>query len=97
MFTLREGKYQIPNFGKLDTSKEVSDDAKLALYINKDFPFIGITKKAVKFLKAQKLDVKTIASLMLRANSVEEVEILLEVKTNKTLKNIAETRIEALK
>ena len=51
MFVVRPGIYHIPNFGKLDTRKKVSNAQYLALYENKDFPFITISEEVIPFLK----------------------------------------------
>lgn len=93
MFVVKPGIYHIPNFGKLDTRKEVSNSQYLTLYENAAFPFISITKESVKFLKKEKLSEKRLASLILRATSADEVNLLLEVKSTKKLKSIAETKL----
>lgn len=93
MFTIRPGIYHIPNFGRLDTREEVSNSKYLALYENKAFPFITITEEAIGFLKKEKLSEKRIAKLILQAVSKQEVNWLLEVKANKNLKQLAETKI----
>lgn len=93
MFVLRPGIYHIPNFGKLDTRKKVSNTQYLALYENKDFPFISITEKAIPFLKKEKLSEKRIACLIQQATSVNEVNWLLEVKSSKKLKTLAESKL----
>jgi hypothetical protein len=90
MFILREGIYHIPNFGKLDTRKPVSNAKCLALYENKDFPFIAITEEAIPFLKKEKLSEERVVFLLNQATTPEEVGLLLEVKSTKKLKKIAE-------
>ena len=96
MFTVRPGIYVVPNFGRIDTTKKVSDQKLLELYENNHFPFITITKKAVPFLKKQKLSTKRVASLIMQAQTVEEVNLLLEVKNSKPLPSLAETKIKSL-
>jgi len=97
MFTVIQGIYYIPDLGKrIDTRTELSNEQLLELYEYKLFPFITITEKAVPFLKKQKLTDKRIASLILQAKTVEEVNLLLEVKSTKAIKTIAETKIIAL-
>jgi len=95
MFKVREGIYTVPNFGRIDTREKLTNDQLLSLYENRHFPFITITAKAVPFLKKQKLDIKRVASLILRAKSVEEVKWLLEVNNKKPLPSIAEIKIKS--
>ncbi len=94
----RPGRYTIPNWGSLDTKKEVSNERLLLLYADKGFPWIELIsgKKTVAFLKKQKLTEKQLAGLILNANTVSDVNVLLEVSSKKTLKTIAENRIKAL-
>ncbi len=94
----RPGRYTIPNWGRLDTSKPVNNERLLALYEDSGFPWITIIpgEEAVKFLKKQKLGVKRLAAIMLKAESEEEIETLLLVNDGKTLKAIAETRYKVL-
>jgi hypothetical protein len=96
MFKVREGIYVVPNFGRVDTRKGLSNEQLLALYENRDFPFITITAKCVPFLKKQKLDVKRVASLILRAKTIEEVNLLLQVNNKKPLPALAATKNSAL-
>jgi hypothetical protein len=93
MFVVRPGIYHIPNFGKLDTRKKVSNAQYLALYENKDFPFITISEEVIPFLKKEKLSEKRLINLIQQATSANEVNWLLEVKTSKKLKAIAETKL----
>tara|TARA_R110002096_G_C14661308_1_gene728001 strand:+ start:5870 stop:6160 length:291 start_codon:yes stop_codon:yes gene_type:complete len=90
MFVVRPGIYNIPNFGKLDTRKEISDSQYLALYENSAFPFIQITEEAVVFLKKQKLSEKRMIALISRATTKEELTLLLAVKSSKKMKALVE-------
>ena len=94
MFIIKPGIYHIPNFGKLDTRKEVSNSQYLALYENKHFPFISITEEAISFLKKERLSEKRLVCLILQATSADEVNLLLEVKSTKKIKRIAETKLK---
>ena len=98
MFVIRQGKYTLPNGKKIDTSKELSNEQLLELYeLRKGvFPFITITKKAVSFLKKQKLSAKRVSKLILKATTTQEVNLLLEVNNTKAIKTIAETKITSL-
>jgi len=93
-FKIRPGKYVVPGVGKIDATKEVSPVKGLQLYESKAFPWCEpvIDKKTVDFLKKQKLDEKRIASLIQSAKSKEEVDMLLEVKSTKTIEGIANTK-----
>lgn len=97
IFKVRPGRYTIPNFGHLDTREEVSDERYLELYENPVFPWIEPTdqKNTLAFLKNQKLSVKRISNLILKAKSAEEIELLLKLNDSKTLKNLAQTRLSA--
>lgn len=96
MFTIRPGIYHIPNFGTLDTRKEISNEQYIALYENKAFPFIRPTEEAVEFLKKEKLSEKRVLHLLDNATSKEEIEILLQVKLSKKIKAFAEVKLESL-
>lgn len=98
MFVIKPGIYHIPELDKrIDTRTELSNKQMLELCLCKSFSyFISITPKAVPFLQKQKLTTKQLAGLILRAKTVEEVNLLLEVKSTKSLKTIAETKIKAL-
>lgn len=98
MFVIREGIYTVPNVGRIVTFKGVSNETLLKLYECKGFPFISpvVGKKLVSFLKKQKLSNKRVACLITAAKSVEEVDMLLLVKTSKVLENIADARKKAI-
>jgi len=97
MFVVRPGIYTIPQLGKrIDTREELTNEQLLELYECRTFPFITITKTAVPFLKKQKLDAKRVASLILQAKTVEEVNWLLEVNNKKPLPAMAEVKIKSL-
>ncbi|WP_421801772.1 hypothetical protein [Flagellimonas sp.] len=97
MFNIRKGKYVVPGVGKVDAYGEVDAKVALQLYESKAFPWCEpvIGKKTVDFLKKQKLDEKRIAALIQTAKSKEEVDMLLEVKSNKALEGIANTKKES--
>ena len=94
MFTIRPGIYHIPNFGKLDTRKKVSNKDLITLYENKDFPFIKPTRNAIEILKKEKLSEKRVLYLIDEATSKEEVEILLEVKSTKKIQAFSKIKLE---
>ncbi|HEA19961.1 hypothetical protein LCGC14_1786420, partial [marine sediment metagenome] len=97
IFKVRPGRYTVPNFGHLDTRNEVSDERYLELYENPAFPWIEPTdqKNTLAFLKKQKMSVKRISNLILKAKSPEEIEMLMKLNDSRTLKNLAETRLAA--
>lgn len=95
-FNIRKGIYVVPNFGRIDATKKVKQDHMLALYLNPKFPFIELLPDGVALLKKAKLNQKQIAALILNAKTVQEIELLLEVNSSDTLKNIAETKKKAL-
>lgn len=94
MFVIKPGIYHIPNLGKLDTRKTVSNSKCLELYKNPAFPFISITEEAIPFLKKEKLSEKSLVNLIEQAQSAEEVAILLKVKSTKKIKASAELKTE---
>ena len=95
MFTFKKGIYHVPNIGRIDTRNELSNETLLALYENRRFPFIGITEEVVPYLKKQKLSEKRLVNLILQAVSAEEVNLLLEVKSTKKLKKVADHKLES--
>jgi len=94
LFNIRKGKYVVPGVGRVDAYGEVSPEKSLQLYESKAFPWCEpvVDKKTVDFLKKQKLDEKRVAALIQSAKSKEEVDMLLEVKSTKTLEGIASTK-----
>lgn len=96
MFTFKLGIFHVPNIGKVDTRNELSNDTLLALYENRKFPFIGVTEEVIPYLKKKKLSEKRLVNLVLQATSVEEINVLLAVKSTKKLKKIAEVQKESL-
>lgn len=98
MFVIRPGIYNVPELRKrIDTRTKLSNEQLLELCLSKSFsPFISITAKAIPFLKKQKLSQKQVVSLIMCVKTIEEVNFLLEVKTSKTIKSIAETKLKSL-
>jgi len=94
LFQIRPGRYVVPGIGRVDANKEVAPEVALKLYESRAFPWCDpvIKKETVDFIKKQKPEPKRIASLIQAAKSPEEVDFLLEIKSNNTLKNIAETK-----
>jgi hypothetical protein len=95
MFVIKPGIYHIPNFGKLDTRKTVTNAKSLELYKNPAFPFISITEEVIPFLKKEKLSEKTLVNLIKQAQSAEEVAILVQVKSTKKIKAAAALKTES--
>lgn len=96
-FIINPGIYHVPNFGRVDCNKLPNRATLVKLYLNKSFSsFITPTKEGVALLKKEKLEPKHIVQLIHRAKTPDEVDWLLEVKSNKLVKNIAETRKKAL-
>ena len=97
-FNIKPGIYTIPNFGRIDCTKAVKQEVALELYLNKHFSqFISLTEAGVDFLKKQKLNSNVVAGLITRAKTEEQINLLLQVNDSKTVKRIAENRIQALK
>lgn len=96
-FNITPGIYVVPNFGRIDCNKYVSQKNQVALYLNPHFRvFINATQEGIALLKKEKLSEKQVAQLINRAKTPEEVKWLLEVKSNKALQNIAEIKTTAL-
>ena len=93
MFVIKPGIYHIPNFGKLDTRNEISTSKCLELYENNNFPFIKITEDVIAFLKKEKLSDKRLIKLIEQAQSSEEILILMQVKTSKKIKSVADKQL----
>lgn len=92
-FEIRPGRYLVPNIGRVDTTVPLTNEQKVALYTNKKFPFIVLKPQGVSVLKSAKLSTQQIALLIRYAKSEEEVNLILEVKNNKTLKRIADLKV----
>ena len=98
IFKVRPGRYTIPNFGHLDTRNEVSDERYLKLYENPAFPWIAPidSEETLEFLKKQKLSVKRLSKLMLKAKTEAEIKLLAKLHDSKPLQKIAAMRLETL-
>jgi len=94
-FNIRPGVYVVPNFKRIDCTVKVSNADAIALYLNKDFPFITLKEGGVHLLKKERLNAKQVCQLILRSKSVEEVELLVEVNGAEIVKKIAITKIES--
>jgi len=100
VFQIKKGKFDIPKFGKVDTTKtELSDERALELFkvSRKVFPWIMLKPDADKFLKKQNLKAEEVAKMIQNASNIEEVEILKQVNDSKTVVAIAETKINGFK
>ncbi len=89
-FEIRPGRYVVPNLGTVNTKQPLTDEKKVALYLNKSFPFITLKADGVKVLRKAKLTAPQVASLIRQAKTPEEIDLILKVRTNKTLRTIAE-------
>lgn len=96
-FNIRPGIYVLPNRGRINCTDTISDAQAMDLYLYSKLPFITLTEDGVKLLQNQKLSVKELSSLIMRSTSLEEVELLSQVKESKPLQRIVEQRLEALK
>lgn len=96
-FEIRPGRYVVPNQGTINTKQPLTNDVKVALYLNKSFPFITLKPDGVKVLKKAKLSAQQVASLIRKAKTPQEVDLILKVRTNKTLRTIAEVTKHKLK
>jgi hypothetical protein len=99
-FQIKKGKFDIPKFGKVDTTKtELSDERALELFkVNrKVFPWILLKPDADKFLKKQNLNAEDVARMILNASNEEEVEILKKLSDAKKVATVAETKLNGFK
>lgn len=96
-FNIRPGKYMVQGVGTFSTKDTLREDTVVGLYLKKSFTFIELTANGVKTLKRAKLNPNDLAKLIMQAKSVEEVNLLLEVRSNKVLRKIADVRISVLK
>lgn len=95
-FNIRPGKYQVEGVGTFSTRDNLTEETVVSLYLKKSFHMIDLTPEGVKTLKKAKLDAGEIAKLVMQAKTVEEVNLLLEVRSNKVLRKIADVRIAVL-
>lgn len=97
----RKGIYTVPGWGRLvATDKvDVTPERLLVLYLDRGFPWIEpvLNDATLKWLKKQKLTDQQVTKLIQQAKTVEEIEFLLKLTTNKTVGNLAEKRIASLK
>lgn len=91
-FDIRPGIYSIPDYGRVVATKSLEDGVSVKLYLSDTFPFISLKEGGVDLLKKEKLSEKEIARLILKSKSSNEVDLILKVKSNKVLENIAETK-----
>jgi len=96
-FIIKPGIHNVPNHGRVDCNKTLDETLQVKLYLEPNFRhFITPTKSGIALLKKQKPTDQELAKLLLHAKTVDEVEWLLDIKSTKPLKAIAETRIKAL-
>lgn len=91
-FKIRPGIYNIPNYGRVVATKPLENSVMVKLYRNRSFPFIELQKGGVDLLKKEKLKENEVAGLIIKSKNAKEVDLLLQVKSNKTLQNIADTK-----
>lgn len=101
MFNItRKGIYNVPNWGRIDATKEIvtAPERLLLLLEDKGFPWIELqlTDETLKWLKSLKLEPKRLGRLIMQSNSIGQVNFLLKLTKSKTLENLAETRIKSL-
>lgn len=89
-FYIRPGRYVVPNHGVVNTKLPISDNDKVALYLNKKFPFITLQPGGVKLLKKAKLSNEQLTVLIRHSKSADEVDMVLKVRSNKVLRRIAD-------
>lgn len=96
-FIVKKGIHNVPNHGRVDCNKKINQSVLVALYLNKHFSqFITLKKGGIKLLRKEKLTDAQIVQLIQRAKTTIEVDWLLEVKSNKVINKIAETRKNSL-
>ena len=96
-FNIRTGIHVVPGIGKVDCNKKLESAEAIQLYMNPAFSsFITLQEAGVAVLKKKKLTEKEVAQLIQRANTVNEVDFLLKVKSGKLLEKLAETKKSAL-
>lgn len=93
LFNIRPGQYLIPNYGNVDTQKELSEQTQVELYLLPNFPFIEPTDLALPLLKKQKLKYNQLSVLVSRAKTVSEVEILSELNSSEKYKTIIQEKL----
>lgn len=91
-FKIRPGIYNIPNYGRVVATKPLENNVMVKLYRNRAFPFIELQEGGVDLLKKEKLKENEVAGLIIKSKNAKEVDLLLQVKSNKTLQSIAETK-----
>lgn len=96
-FNIKKGVYVVPELGRFDCNKPLTNDQQVELYLNSHFkPFITLNEAGVALLKKAKATKKQVAALIVKANTTDEVELLLKVHTDKTLEGIAEQKRKSL-
>lgn len=91
LFKIRPGIYTVPEIGIVNTKKPLSNQMLIDLALSSAFPFIEITQESVTVLKKGKITSKEVVKLMGQAKTAQQIDWLLEVKSNKTIENIAAT------
>lgn len=94
-FKIRLGVYNIPTFGRIDTRKEVSIPKQIQLYLLDAFPFIEPTEEAIPLLKKEKLSLEVLTRLVNKATTVEEVNILSQLKTSAKFKTLVDHKLDS--
>lgn len=96
-FKIVPGIYVVPNHGRVDCTKKVKQATAVQLYLNKKFSqFIELQEDGVKLLKKEKLDNKTIAGLITRSTSADEVNLLVQLSDTEAIQNIGKQKLKSL-
>lgn len=87
VFHITPGSYVIPHIGRIDTSRNLTDDKAFAIYRlpRRVFPWITPKPEAEEFLKKQRLRAHEVAALIENARTFEEAEMLSRVSKTKTV------------
>lgn len=94
-FDIKPAIYVVPKIGRVDCTKELPIEMQVQLYLSPHFKvFIELKKDGIKLLKKEGLPDQTLARLIMAAQSAEEIALLLDVKSSKTIKKIAETALK---
>lgn len=96
IFEITKGIYEVPNFGKVDLFKKQSRRNLVALAINPRFPFIKLNENSAEALKKEKVTEKDVVSLIQQADTIEQIDWLLDVKSSDPVIRIAELKKKAL-
>ena len=96
-FKIATGKWDVPTIGKVDSTKEISDDKLYSIYKLRRpvFPWITLGPEAESYLKKQKLVAEDVAKLILNAQTQEEAERLATLSDTKTVERVLDTKLKS--